>query len=132
MAALTRGWWSLTLVIALGSGALGCGAQHESPNALLESANSAPGAAGAAADAPEPAADPETPDVACEGTSCPCTGERCNPLELVPAAPLNPEATGSCDVGSSDTEWASSCQSSLAQTCVPGTFPSWGLSSPEN
>jgi len=148
MAKSTRRWMSLALVGALAGSTLGCGAENPPAPAL---GGVAPGSeeAGGAGEAPDlagmPGADPEASGAACSAEDCPCLGGDCalGPLDLAPVAMPEPGTTctdpagcapvaGSCDAGVTETAWASTCQSTLAQSCVPGTFQSWGSSSPEN
>src|SRR4029079_17359298 len=83
----------------------------------------------------------------CVGAACPCVGGDCmqGPIELtastMPSTPATTPGTctdpagcpaARCDAGTSETAWATSCQSALATSCVPGQWQSWGSSSPEN
>jgi hypothetical protein len=94
---------------------------------------------------PEPAEmvgtfSPSDPGGACVGGDCAMA-----PIGLVPAENPSEPAPGSCtdpagcpvlpsvcDSGSAETAWASSCQTSVSSSCVPGQWQSWGSSAPEN
>lgn len=127
IAASTVGWLVLSA----------CGSRHPSASE---------GGLGASTPLPEPeepglAVSREPPPAvpgACAGPDCPCVGGDCTqqPIGLAPSGPLEamPPASvaGACDAGSTETAWAQSCQSALPSSCVPGTWQSWGSSSPEN
>ena len=134
----TERWFALGLASTLGCGT----ADEASQPAIVE------GAATPAGEAPDLAGmpvEPEAPATACSGDACPCASGECGPgpLDLAPVATPEPgtpctdpagcaPVAGSCDAGATETAWASSCQSTLTQSCVPGTFQSWGSSAPEN
>lgn len=81
---------------------------------------------------------------ASSGASSGCSGGDCarDPLDLAPVDPTAPDcadpagcappALANCDSGSSQTAWASACQSALTASCQPGQWQSWGSSAPEN
>ena len=54
------------------------------------------------------------------------------PNQMPGETPGETPVAGSCQAGSTATTWATSCQTELATTCVPGQFQSWGSSAPEN